>query len=82
MSKEYQIRSLIQLIWKQLPSGASTFSQCQNDKCEESARGGKKCIKCLEKELARFVGEEAAQNYVDAAHVIRAMEREMLEGEV
>ena len=79
MAKEYDIRQTLHLIWYNLPNGASTFSRCATDGCEESARGGGKCLKCAQDQLADLTSEDYATAYVATVKKLRMLERNMVE---
>ena len=69
----YELRHLI---WRQMPSGRSTFSTCFNE-CGQIARGGGECIECLQKKLVKLVGYDLATGYIELARRIRLMESVM-----
>lgn len=54
------IEQLISEIRYQLPLGVTTFGPCATEGCAEMARGSRRCIDCLEKELCDKCGYEAA----------------------
>jgi len=55
-------RDLVYYLKRQHPTGASTFSKCSTKSCNNHARGGYRCSCCLEKELAKLIGDENAAN--------------------
>lgn len=76
---EADIRAAIGLIWRNLPSGPSTFSQC---KCGRgSGRGGGPCIVCAQEALAAALGGDRfiAWRYVMKLRSMRSMENAMIE---
>jgi len=75
--KEYQIRQACHHLWRQHPSGASTFSACSNNDCVNLARGGLFCAECCTKDLGKLVGIEMAREYNATVMRIRLMEHEM-----
>jgi hypothetical protein len=65
-------------IWRNLPSGPTSFSRCECGR--GNGRGGGPCIKCAEEALAKLVGEAEAAAYVATVRRVRDLEsgQEML----
>jgi hypothetical protein len=78
MSKYQDIENLIADIWYQNPRRPSTFSACC-DGCGNSARGGRKCIYCLEKELFGLTSQEDAKYFVSAVRQVLTAEEALRE---
>lgn len=66
-----------QLIWRNLPSHASTFGECLNKCGRSSGRGSGECIACARDALAKLVGEDMANDYVSAVRHLRELETAM-----
>jgi hypothetical protein len=65
------------LVWQNLPSGASTFSTCR---CGRGAgRGGGPCIFCAHDHLRGIVGIALASDYVHTVQRLRELEARMEE---
>jgi hypothetical protein len=79
MNKEYEIRQAVNLVWRNLPNGVSTFGNCSTDGCEGSGRGSGKCIGCAEKQLADLTSGGFAGSYVEAVLTVRKIESDMVE---
>ena len=62
------------LVWRNLPNGPTTFSQCACGRGR--GRGGGPCLKCAEEALAKVVGNVEAAAYVAAVRLVRDMESE------
>jgi len=79
-SKEEKLESLFFQLWRQYPTGVSTFSECAK-KCggSELARGGGLCANCLEKEMAELVGGTFAFRYHAAVQDVRRLRSQMLD---
>ena len=61
------------LVWRNLPSVASTFSQCE---CERAAgRGGGPCLICAEEMMASVAGKAFAAHYIELVRDFRELER-------
>ena len=60
------------LVWRNLPNGPTTFSQCACGRGR--GRGGGPCLKCAEEALAKLVGNEVAAAYVATARRVRDLE--------
>ena len=79
MSEE-RIRRCFSRIWRNFPSGAATFSSCQNHP-DNGARDGF-CIECETERLAEECGNPVlAKDYEEAVRNIRRLESEMIEGD-
>lgn len=74
MSSEEKLSTLFYDIKYQFPTGCTTFGPCQ--RCNKSARGGRVCESCLEADLAKAVGEKAAEVYLGCLDAISAIERD------
>lgn len=72
---EEAVRAAIGLVWRNLPSHASTFSLC------ECGRGGGPCIHCAQDMLAEAIGGDTflAYRYVTKAKALRRMETSFVE---
>ena len=79
--KENKIANLVSDIWYQHPFWPSTFSECANDGCQESARGGRKCKKCLQKQLSALTSEEFATEFFQLLGDVRRCEHKLVYGE-
>ena len=79
MNREAKIRAAMDLIWRNLPSGPSTFGPCYR-KCgrEGFARDGGPCIHCAQDDLAKLTSSAVAKGYVAQVRGLRAMEAAML----
>lgn len=60
------VDQLIYDIQYQFPLWPSTYSTCQRDGCEKSARGGRVCLDCLEADLAALTNTHDAREFVEA----------------
>lgn len=78
MKKYQEIENLIADIWYQNPRWPSTFSACCNG-CGNSARGGRECIYCLEKELSKLTSQEDARSFVSAVRQVLTAEESLRE---
>ncbi len=76
-STEYEIRSAIHLIWRNMPDGCTTFGPCPNG-CKLGGRGSGPCIECAESQLAKITNRDMAKRYVMAVKEVRRIEAEML----
>jgi len=79
--KEDQIANLVSDIWHQHPFWPTTFSECANDGCKESARGGRECKKCLQKQLSALTSEESATEFYQILADVRKCEHKLVYGE-
>ena len=70
------ISDLKHMIWRQMPTGQTTWSLCFNG-CGKPARGGGQCIECLEDKLGALVGAKLASDYIAAVRRIRNVEHEI-----
>jgi hypothetical protein len=65
----------IYLVWRNFPSGASTFGPCD---CGRGAgRGSGPCLKCAQEKLSNIVGEIKAHRFVQHVKELRAMEEDL-----
>ena len=78
-SKKRQVEALISEIRYQFPLGVTTFSQCCNNECDNSARGGRKCVSCLEYDLSFLVGIDPAHHFVINTRIAHDLSMEMLD---
>lgn len=74
MTPYQQLLEARRLVWRNLPNGPTTFSQCACGRGR--GRGGGPCLKCAEEALAKLVGDEVAAAYVATARRVRDMESE------
>ena len=74
MTPYQQLLDARRIVWRNLPNGPSTFSQCACGRGR--GRGGGPCLKCAEEALAKLVGGEVAAAYVATARRVRDMESE------
>lgn len=75
MSDTQEIERLIREIRYQHPLGVTTWSACSAEGCDNSARGGRRCVDCLHAELEAQVGRTEAMDFVSstaAAHMSAA----------
>jgi hypothetical protein len=77
MSEESEIRNAISLVWRNITVWPSTFSPCSTDGCDKSARGGGRCLKCAERQLAELTTVSKAKAYVESCIRIRKLESEL-----
>ena len=63
MATEYEIRTAMGNMWRQMPAAPVTASQCPNGCKRAVGYHAEPCINCAEKELARMVGGENANFY-------------------
>lgn len=79
-SGEEKLERLFWHLWRQYPTGVSTFSACAR-KCggEEMARGGGACAYCLEKDMAELVGASMAFRYHSLVRDLRSLRSEMMD---
>ena len=77
--KKRQVESLISEIRYQFPLGVTTFSECCNEGCDNSSRGGRQCISCLEYDLSLLVGVDPAHHFVINTRIARDLSMEMLD---
>ena len=75
--KENNLSDLKHIVWKNLPYGVSTFSQCSCGR--NSRRGGYPCLECVMEALGWFVGENIARLYIEQIKALRLLEAEMEE---
>ena len=59
-------------IWRNLPSGVTTWSLCVCQR--QSGRGGGPCLKCAEEKLAALTTPQLAADYVLAVRRVRELE--------
>ena len=81
MTTEDRVANLVSKIWAQHPFWPSTFSECANDGCRESARGGRECKECLKKQLSALTSEEFATEFYQALADVRKCEHKLVYGE-
>ena len=81
MTTQDRIANLVSKIWAQHPFWPSTFSECANDGCQESARGGRECKECLKKQLSALNSEEFATDFYQALADVRKCEHRLVYGE-
>ena len=81
MTTQDRISNLVSDIWYQHPFWPSTFSECANDGCQESARGGRECKECLKKQLSALTSEEFATDFYQALAEVRKCEHKLVYGE-
>jgi len=81
MNTQDRIANLISDIWYQHPFWPSTFSRCANGVCQESARGGRECKKCLKKQLSALTSEEFATEFFQLLADVRGCEHKLVYGE-
>ena len=81
MTTQDRIANLISAIWYQHPFWPSTFSECANDGCRESARGGRECKECLKKQLSALTSEEFATEFFQLLGDVRKCEHKLVYGE-
>lgn len=79
--KEDKIANLISEIWYQHPFWPTTFGPCSNEGCPETARGGRKCKKCLQKQLSALTSEEFATEFFQLLGDVRKYEHKLVYGE-
>ncbi len=72
----YHIEQLLIKIHHQLPIWPTTYGAC--DCGRGRSRGGRKCLLCLEEELATYVGEEKAKNYIKTAKELQTQSYDMI----
>ena len=77
MSKS--VANLISAVRHQLPSHVTTWGK---GTCGHSARGCRRCIACLERDLAEIVGEALAYEYVTSEKNLRSLVRELYDKEI
>lgn len=76
--KADQIANLVSDIWYQHPFWPTTFSPCINKDCNELARGGCECKKCLKKKLSALTSEEFATEFFQLLADTRKYEHEIV----
>ena len=69
-----EAREAISGIWRNLPSGVSTFSACPTEGCKGAGRGGGKCVECWQNILGEVSDPGLAHEYVEAVREVRALE--------
>ena len=72
MTAYQQLLEARHAVWRNLPNGPTTFSQCACGRGR--GRGGGPCLKCAEEALAKLVGEVEAAAYVAAVRRVRDLE--------
>ena len=72
MTPYQQLLDARHAVWRNLPNGPTTFSQCACGRGR--GRGGGPCLKCAEEALAKLVGNEVAAAYVATARRVRDLE--------
>jgi hypothetical protein len=60
------VEHIIYDIHRQFPLWPSTYSTCQDNGCEKRARGGERCLDCLQDELTELTSKSDAKALVDA----------------
>ena len=81
MTTQDKIANIMSDIWYQHPFWPSTFSECANNGCQESARGGRECKECLKKQLSALTSEESATKFYQLLANVRECEHELVYGE-
>ena len=66
MSDTHEVARLIREIRYQHPLGVTTWSACSTEVCDNSARGGRRCVDCLHADLSAIVGPVEAGTFVSA----------------
>lgn len=77
--REIEINKAVDLVWRNLPMGPTTFGPCSTKGCLGSGRGSGQCIKCAEKRLAELTRGDVARRYVEAVKAERRLKAELLE---
>ena len=72
MTPYQQLLEARRLVWRNLPNGPTTFSQCACGRGR--GRGGGPCLKCAEEALAKLVGNDDAAAYVATVRRVRDLE--------
>lgn len=72
------IEHIMNDIHKQFPLWPVTYSTCYNDDCEKSSRGGRRCLDCLQDELAALTNNEDAGLFVQACTNLHNIKRRLL----
>ena len=72
MTPYEQLRDARYHVWRNLPNGPTTFSQCACGRGR--GRGGGPCLNCAEEALAKVVGNVEAAAYVAAVRHVRDLE--------
>ena len=71
-----EVDNLKHAMWHNMPRWPTTMGPCKNG-CNKQARGGGRCMDCLEKDLAAYVGADLALKYRLAIRGVRQLEDDM-----
>lgn len=73
-----RVRQLLFDIQYQFPNGITTFSLCCNG-CDNAARGGGECDKCLTDQLGEIIGNDLAQRHLEAIKNYKLLHNQIIE---
>ena len=76
-TREESIRQVVHNLWRQYPTGITTFGPCSTEGCDHEARGSAKCADCCTQELAGWVGVKLAVRYQECLEEKIKLEKEM-----
>ena len=82
MESEINIRRILSDLWYQHPSVATTMEPCLAKGCQNHARDGGLCPRCLIKAGGRLIGEEHTQKLIHYNSLIvqlRRIENDLVE---
>lgn len=75
LAKKFDLEELKAFVWKNLPRGVVTISQCSCGR--SSRRGSYPCLECLVEGMGVYIGRNLAWLYVTQIKGLRMIEAEM-----